>query len=59
MNKHDNHSDSLKKISKALIIAILKLLAVAVAFGCRLSAFILSKLSELIEKLLGHGNNTH
>ena len=43
------------KMLKALIITAFKLLAVIAAFVCKIIALVLSKLSELLEKISGYG----
>jgi hypothetical protein len=42
---------------KALLIALFKLIAIALAFSCRMVAMVLTKISELLEKATGNAAN--
>lgn len=55
-SKHD-HSGALKNAAKGLAISLLKTLGVSTAFIFRLTALVLTRLADLIEKLTGHGNS--
>lgn len=42
---------------RMLLVATLKLLAIALAFTCRVIALVLSKISHILEKATGYGSN--
>jgi hypothetical protein len=42
-------------ILKTLVVTFFKLLAIVIAFTCKIAGLILTKISELFEKLAGHG----
>ena len=54
---HSKIGNGLGQIVKALIVASLKLVAIALAFVCKIAGMILTKISEILEKISGYGTN--
>jgi len=44
-------------IVKSLLITFFKLLAIVIAFTCKIVGLLITKLGEIFEKLSGHGNH--
>lgn len=42
---------------KILLVTSIKLIALGVIFLCRITALILTKISETLEKIINHGSN--
>jgi len=54
---HTKKNTGVTPIVKAMVVTSLRLLAIALAFVCRLGGLILTKLSELFEKASGHASH--
>jgi hypothetical protein len=48
---------SMGPIVKSLLLTMLKLIAIALAFACKIIGLIITKIGEIFEKLSGHGNH--
>ena len=55
----DSKHSPISKIAKGLFVLLLKVLAVAAALVCRCLSLLLTKISEILEKLSGHGTSSH
>lgn len=44
-------------IVKSLLVTALKLVAIAMAFTCKILGLVLTKIGELFENLSGHGSH--
>lgn len=53
----DTKQSPLAKTAKTLCVLLLKVLAVGTALICRCTALLLSKISDLLEKMSGHGTH--
>ena len=45
------------QIVKSLVVTAFKLLAIAIAFTCKIVGLLITKLGEVFEKLSGHGDH--
>jgi hypothetical protein len=54
---HAKSGNGIGQIVKALVVTFFKLLALVLSFVCKITGLILTKISELLEKLSGHGNH--
>jgi hypothetical protein len=54
---HAKTGNGIGQIVKALVVTFFRLLALAISFVCKIAGLILIKISELMEKLSGHGHH--
>lgn len=52
---HSKNSSPFAGMLKTCIITFCKLIAITLAFVCKVTGLLLTKISELLEKLSGHG----
>ncbi len=45
------------QIAKALVVTFFRFLAIVIAFVCKITGLILTKFSELLEKMASYGNH--
>jgi hypothetical protein len=55
--KKGTGGSAISQVAKSLIIATFKLLAVAIAFVCKVVAMVLNGISDLLQKASGNGNH--
>lgn len=53
----DKKQTALSQTTKAFVKLLGRLLAVSIAFFCRILALVLNKLSEILEKISGDGSS--
>jgi hypothetical protein len=56
-SKKDHSGSGVSQVAKSLIVTVFKLLAIAIAFSCKVLAMLLNGISELLQKASGHGNH--
>lgn len=54
---HTKTGNGIGSIVKALVVTFFKLLAIAIAFTCKILSLLIAKIGEIFEKLSGNGNN--
>jgi len=52
-----NNSNAMGQIFKSLLVTTFKLIAIALSFTCRVVALLLTHVSELLNKITGHGSH--
>ena len=50
-------SSTISQVAKSLIVTVFKLLAIAIAFSCKVVAMLLNGISDLLQKASGNGNH--
>lgn len=56
---NNSKQSPISKIAKGLFVLMLKVFAMTAALACRSVSLLLTKISEILEKLSGHDSNSH
>ena len=57
MSNSKEKGSGIGPLVKSLVVTVIKLVAVTLAFTCKIVGLVITKIGELLEKLSGNGNH--